>query len=302
MLQRAADCACERNISLVVKRHPFCQSLAIEKKLARLCQENHWVIQVDANIHTLITRAHSVITVNSGAGLEALLDGAAVYCSGKSEWYAAANPLISLDDVVHAFDETPTMMDDAQQRLVAFLVSDYWLNPDDALALERQINRCMAEFDDNYGIEDAGINGGEVLLPIILDLQGRLEYEMRRSEQAVRDLAAVLEENRRLREVYNVVPRITQENMQLSKDHQLLTAENLSLQEINQMQDQHLREDEQRQQQEEKKVRELEDQLSHLKQDFLQREESFKQQEEINHHCRVLSAGRDLVGRLLGRK
>jgi glycosyltransferase involved in cell wall biosynthesis len=198
ILQKAADCAREQEIYLLVKRHPFCRSLAVEKVLSRITRENPWVKQVDANVHILIQHAHAVVTVNSGVGIEALLGGAAVYASGLSEWYRAANRLNSLDDVVNAFSEQPVLMDTWQEKLLAFLVRDYWVDPDDLSALDVKINDCIADFDPNYGIDGATIEASEVLLPIILDLQGRLEYESRRAKLALTDLDVVIKENSRL--------------------------------------------------------------------------------------------------------
>ncbi len=216
MLKTAAQYAANYETHLLVKRHPFCQSLAVEKTLADIIAHNPWVKQVDANIHTLINQAHSVITVNSGVGIEALLDGAAVYCSGASEWYAAANPLHSLEDIAGAFAAQPIKMNAWQQQLVAFLVSSYWLDPDDLTALDNRINACIAEFDPEAGIDGEAATSSQVLLPIILDLQGRLEYEMRRAKLATLDLDVVVKENRLQAETFNDIRRISQENMQLS--------------------------------------------------------------------------------------
>jgi hypothetical protein len=156
------------------------------------------VLQVDANVHTLIRHAHAVITVNSGVGIEALLGGAAVYTSGLSEWYLAANKITSLDDIANAFCDQPVLMDSWQEKLLAFLVRDYWVDADNLPALDAKINECIADFDPEYGLDDVVTDASEVLLPIILDLQGRLEYEMRRAKLAQLDLDAIIKENAKL--------------------------------------------------------------------------------------------------------
>lgn len=233
MLQTAADLALARGFHLVVKRHPFCNSRAIEMTLARLMAENPQVLQVDANIHTLIKQAHAVITVNSGVGLEALLDGAAVYCSGLSEWYQAANPLVTLDDLAAAFDDRPVYMNAFQQKLVAYLVSVYWQDPSDISALDKRIQQCISEFDANYGLDGPPLAAAEVLMPIVLDLQGRLEYEMRRAKLAMIDLSVALAENDRQRETFDSVRRISQQNMQLEESSLFQAEENSRLQQEN---------------------------------------------------------------------
>lgn len=69
LLHDAAELARENQVYLLVKRHPFCQSFAIEETITLLTESNPWVIRTNSNIHDLIRKSKSVITVNSGVGI-----------------------------------------------------------------------------------------------------------------------------------------------------------------------------------------------------------------------------------------
>ncbi|MGE9553600.1 hypothetical protein ACQPT2_20950 [Erwinia amylovora] len=187
MLKRAAELARRTGITLLVKRHPFCPSVAVEKTLQQLTEDNPLVKVVNLNVHTLIEHARAVMTVNSGVGIEALIDGAAVYASGKSEWFEAANVIASLDDIDAIFSEDPCYMDSWQKKLIAYLLDSYWIDPSDYTAIEHKIEQIIAQFDPDYGIDSGLSDVTEVFLPIVLDLQGRLEYESRRAKLAIFD-------------------------------------------------------------------------------------------------------------------
>ncbi|RDK84551.1 capsular polysaccharide biosynthesis protein [Enterobacillus tribolii] len=187
MLKRAAEAARRTGITLLVKRHPFCSSVAVEKTLQQLAEDNPQVRVVNLNVHTLIEHARAVMTVNSGVGIEALIDGAAVYASGKSEWFEAANAITSLEDIDAIFSQAPRHMDSWQKKLIAFLLDSYWVAPADYAAIERKIEQSIAQFDPDYGIDSALSDVSEIFLPIVLDLQGRLEYESRRAKLAIFD-------------------------------------------------------------------------------------------------------------------
>ncbi|KAB7654608.1 MAG: hypothetical protein ACRDCT_08815 [Shewanella sp.] len=187
MLKRAAEAARRTGTTLLVKRHPFCPSVAVKRTLQQLTEDNPQVKVVNLNVHTLIEHAKAVMTVNSGVGIEALIDGAAVYAAGKSEWFAAANSIASLEDIDAIFSEAPRYMDSWQKKLIAFLLDSYWVSPSDYAAIERKIEQSIAQFDPDYGIDSALPYASEVFLPIVLDLQGRLEYESRRAKLAIFD-------------------------------------------------------------------------------------------------------------------
>jgi len=193
LLLDAAELAKENEVYLLVKRHPFCQSFAIEESITLLTQSNPWVIRTNSNIHSLIRKSKSVITINSGVGIEALIDGASVFCTGKCEWQQCCNSISDKNDLEKAFTEHPEKMDEFQKKVLAYLLTSYWINPESPADFGRAIDNAIANFDADYGYPATEINPSDVLMPIILDLQGRLEYEQRKSKQSTLDAYAAID-------------------------------------------------------------------------------------------------------------
>lgn len=74
---------------LVIKRHPLCEDVKIEKILSDLNLENVYIS--NNPIHELIESAKVVVTVNSGVGLESLIALKPVVCAGRSDYEYAVN-------------------------------------------------------------------------------------------------------------------------------------------------------------------------------------------------------------------
>jgi hypothetical protein len=78
------------NTSVVVKRHPLCKSFSLQEAMQELERQGSIIVS-KASIHSLISGAEAVFTVNSGVGLEALIHGRPVVASGLCDYaYAAA--------------------------------------------------------------------------------------------------------------------------------------------------------------------------------------------------------------------
>lgn len=77
---------CSRNnLNLVIKRHPRCRSIRLERIIdkVRVCKN----VQVfDGNVHDAIRGAKQVVTVNSGVGFEALLQLKTVITTGACDY------------------------------------------------------------------------------------------------------------------------------------------------------------------------------------------------------------------------
>jgi hypothetical protein len=199
LLNDAAELAKKSESFLVVKRHPFCESFAVEEAIEKLVATNQWVVKSNSNIHELIRKAKSVITINSGVGIEALIDGASVYCAGKCEWQTACHPLNGKNDLTKAFSSSSSGMDTYQKKHLAFLLNTYWINPEKPENFDLFLNKAFEEFDPEYGVSVETVSPTDALMPIILDLQGRLEFERRRSVQALKDVRAAIDSNTALR-------------------------------------------------------------------------------------------------------
>ncbi|RTY57038.1 hypothetical protein EKL29_13500 [Pantoea sp. YU22] len=193
LLHDAAEIAKEKEIYLLVKRHPFCQSFAVEESITLLTQHNPWVVRTNSNIHDLIRKAKSVITINSGVGIEALIDGASVFCAGSCEWQQCCNALSDKNDLKKAFSQHPEKMNLFQKKMLTFILTKYWINPDCPSNFDSVIDQALVNFDPDFGYYHSHIHPSDVLMPIILDLQGRLEYEKRKSKQSTLDAYAAID-------------------------------------------------------------------------------------------------------------
>ncbi len=76
-------------LRVVVKRHPYCESLSLWRALRELSASGE-ILLTEAPIHGLIAGCEAVHTVNSGVGLEALLHLKPVWTAGACDYAAAA--------------------------------------------------------------------------------------------------------------------------------------------------------------------------------------------------------------------
>lgn len=81
--------AIQHNLSILIKRHPYCKSEKISKIINNLVDDKNLFL-VDNCIHELIENSKFVVTANSGCGLEALMYEKAVVTFGESDYNLAA--------------------------------------------------------------------------------------------------------------------------------------------------------------------------------------------------------------------
>lgn len=146
ILTTAATIAEEQKTPLVVKRHPFCDSETLKDQLAALVGRNRFVIETDGSVHDIIPRCHSVITVNSGVGLEALIHGKPVYSAGLSEWFPVCHPIKHVTDIVAAFSPDQQPHHEEVVRYLGFLFNEYWVNSNEVGDIHRRIKYCLNLF------------------------------------------------------------------------------------------------------------------------------------------------------------
>ncbi|WP_169751915.1 capsular polysaccharide export protein, LipB/KpsS family [Escherichia coli] len=77
---------------VVVKRHPYCNSIEVEKLINELEKEGKIIVS-DSSVHHLIKTSKAVITVNSSVGLETVIHNKPVIITGKSDYYYAATAI-----------------------------------------------------------------------------------------------------------------------------------------------------------------------------------------------------------------
>jgi tetratricopeptide (TPR) repeat protein len=103
---------------VIVKRHPYCNSMSVQKCLKDL-SDNGTIIVSDASVHDLIAGALIVFTVNSGVGLEALIQMKPVVTTGACDYSFAtmANARTPVD--LEAVISSPIAVDEL--RILRFL-------------------------------------------------------------------------------------------------------------------------------------------------------------------------------------
>ncbi len=72
-------------LPVVVKRHPFCKSPIVSRRLEQGEQNGEFILSA-ASVHQLIENSIAVCVVNSGVGLESLFHLKPVYLFGKSDY------------------------------------------------------------------------------------------------------------------------------------------------------------------------------------------------------------------------
>ncbi len=187
LIEEAAKYAKENKVFLLIKRHPGCNSQALEIFLHNLAQQNSFIKITKGNIHFLTSRAHSVITMNSGVGLEALINGATVYTTAPCEWQDATLKIKKLSDIRQAFLENQPALSPYQEKLIAFLLSQYWVCADSIVDIKKKVEECFRTFDDAYGIIDDEKNLRESFIPIINELHSKVEFATGMSKKANSD-------------------------------------------------------------------------------------------------------------------
>lgn len=144
VLEILAEWAKTSEYAIVVKRHPKCTITAVADALDQAVELGD-IILSDANIHTLITGADGVVTVNSGAGAEALLYLKPVITTGDSD-YAAATRLVSTEEelleALETFIASPISEDKLKKFLWVFS-KRYQLNPTDTTAIRSRLKALL---------------------------------------------------------------------------------------------------------------------------------------------------------------
>lgn len=188
-LDYVAALAKKTNRTLVIKRHPMCKSRGIDAKIAYLLATNENVLSVDANIHELIEGSSAVIACNSGTSIEALILGKPVYCFGRSEWYEATHKIEVLEDFDAIFlNDKHSTMSAFQEKLIAYLLSEYWIQFDDIESIKKKIKYCISLYESNYGDDFIdNHNNGECYIKSFLNAQREIAILKRKQKKYKKD-------------------------------------------------------------------------------------------------------------------
>ncbi len=146
LLKNLIRTANETGIPLVVKRHPLCKTPEVDQVIAKLEQQPS-VILTKGNIHDLIAGAQSVVVINSGVGIEALIQGKPVYSAGLSDYHWGTNSVDDEQDLKPAFlCPLPKLnyVEDAQ--FLTYYFKHYCMDASNPVSVEKHIVWTLREW------------------------------------------------------------------------------------------------------------------------------------------------------------
>lgn len=134
----------QKNLSLVIKRHPECKNKEMSKILNHTSKYNNIHI-IDASIHTLIKNAQAVYTVNSGVGFEALLHLKPVVLFGRSDYESACFTCKDLDKL-ELVPKLTTKKVEYIKQFISYFMSERNFLIDDEEKIKQVIDKALAKF------------------------------------------------------------------------------------------------------------------------------------------------------------
>ncbi|RYD49726.1 MAG: hypothetical protein EOP85_01065 [Verrucomicrobiaceae bacterium] len=128
---------------VVVKRHPFCGSKSVQKHLKTL-EESGAIIRTKNSVHSLITDARRVFTVNSGVGLEALLQGKSVVVTGACDYAHAVTSARSVEELRDILKQDAPADQRKIEELLYYYVHRFTVTPVDEKTIQSRIAEWLA--------------------------------------------------------------------------------------------------------------------------------------------------------------
>jgi Capsule polysaccharide biosynthesis protein len=130
-------------VKVVVKRHPFCGSMGVQKCLDELEAAGD-IILTENSIHSIIANAQLVLTVNSGVGLEALIQGKSVIVSGACDYSYAATTVRGPEELREILFSNPASTERRIQELLYYYVHRFTLPASDVECIRDRIIEWLA--------------------------------------------------------------------------------------------------------------------------------------------------------------
>ena len=135
-----------KGYDLVVKRHPKCRHSEVQQVLTVLAEQPGFHLTA-ASIHDIIPQAAAIVTVNSGVGFEALLQGKQVILTGKADYALVAKEVTTKADLLDALDNLGQPVDvDFLKRFIHYYTNEYLFRCDDYAAIEKHIDSLTNRF------------------------------------------------------------------------------------------------------------------------------------------------------------
>lgn len=126
-----------------VKRHPYCNSMTVQRTLDTLLEAGAIEIS-DASVHDLISGAKAVFTVNSGVGLEALLHSRPVIVTGDCDYaYATSAQPKSIGELKAILNQDFSLDHGRTRQLLHYYVHGYSMASNDAKAIHARLKSWL---------------------------------------------------------------------------------------------------------------------------------------------------------------
>ncbi|MNP27298.1 Capsule polysaccharide biosynthesis protein [compost metagenome] len=143
LVQTVAEHYLHTGVKVRVKRHPYCNSMTVQKTLDNLVKAGAIEIS-DASVHDLIADAKAVFTVNSGVGLEALLHQKPVVVTGDCDYsYAVAAQPRSIDELKAALNRNLQFDNYRTQKLLNYYVNSYSMSSSSKTAIHERLREWL---------------------------------------------------------------------------------------------------------------------------------------------------------------
>lgn len=113
---------------VVVKRHPYCNSLSVQLLLEELLNEGSIIVS-DASIHGIIENAKAVFVVNSGVGFESLMHLKPVIVCGQCDYaYAVSSQVKTSTELLHYLEKDEFLVDEQKIKKLLYYYANIY-NP-----------------------------------------------------------------------------------------------------------------------------------------------------------------------------
>lgn len=131
--------------TVIVKRHPYCNSKSVERCLTDL-QSSSRVVLSNASVHDLISNAKMVFTVNSGVGLEALLHKKPVIVTGECDYaYAVSAFARSISELKIILTSHNSFDITRASELMNYYTNFYSARSDDKTAIHNRLENWLKQ-------------------------------------------------------------------------------------------------------------------------------------------------------------
>lgn len=134
----------QKNLSLVIKRHPECNNEEVSEILNHTSKYNN-IYVIDASIHTLISNAKAVYAINSGVGFEALLHLKPVVLFGKSDYESACFTCKDLDKL-QIVPKITAKKKEYIKKFISYYMEERNFLIDDENKIKKVIDKALAKF------------------------------------------------------------------------------------------------------------------------------------------------------------